>query len=120
MKHVKQANFADFYEVCLKELMSRPNWNDSFVPMLERYVTMTSKLQELNAAIVDAEVVTDHTNNQGATNKATSPLWRMFLMLNGEANKLAKQLELSPDNCPVPAGKVAKKGFELGEMKKSA
>jgi hypothetical protein len=109
--------FEAFYEKCLADLKARPNWSEAFVPQLERYVTVTAKLSELNAELVDAEVTVEHTNKAGHTNKATSPAWRMFLALNDEANKLAAHLKLSPATAPVVEGK-AKKGFNLdGKMK---
>jgi hypothetical protein len=116
MKQRLDTEFDEFYNTCLKELKARPNFTDAFLPILERYVTITVALQKLNSDIVDEEFTVDHTNKAKATNKATSPAWRMFLMLNREANALAKQLELSPDNAPA-SGLKKKKGFDLGEMK---
>jgi hypothetical protein len=43
----------------------------------------------------------------------------MFLALNAEANKLAKQLGLSPDSAPKKETKE-KKGFDLGGKMKIA
>jgi hypothetical protein len=113
----KDADFDDFYASCLAELKARPNWTEAFIPLLERYATLTSKLNDLNSKIIDEEIIVNHTNKNDHTNQASSPSWRMFLALNSEANKLAKQLGLSPDSAPVKQAKE-KKGFNLGgEMK---
>ena len=110
------AEFDDFYNKCLIELKSRPNWTEAFIPQLERFVTITAKLAKLNLQLIDEEVTIDHTNKAGHTNPVTSPTWRMFLALNDEANKLAAHLKLSPATAPV-SEKKGKKGFELGKMK---
>ncbi len=113
------AEFDDFYQKCLKELMARSNWSESFIPMLERYVTLTSTLQTLNEEIVNEKLTTEHTNRAEKTNKVTNPAWRMFLNLNREANELAKHLELSPATAPVQETKKAK-GFNLETPMKKA
>jgi hypothetical protein len=111
------ADFEVFYDDCLKELKGRANYSDAFIPMLEMYVTITAKLATLNSEIVDEEIVVDHTNKAKQTNSVSSPKWRMFLLLNKEANALAKDLGLSPTTAPAAAVKK-KKGFDLGsEMK---
>jgi hypothetical protein len=94
------SDFDDFYSQCLKELKARDNYTDAFIPLLERYCTLTAKLNKLNSEIVDTEIVTNHTNKIGATNEASSPSWRMFLALNQEANRLARQLKLCPESAP--------------------
>lgn len=109
----KKADFNEFYEKCLAELMSRPNFSDSFLPILDRYVTITHKLNELNTQIVDQEITVEHTNKNSHTNKATSPSWRMFLLLNREATLLANELKLTPKSAPVKEAKDKKKGFDL-------
>lgn len=114
------ADFDDFYAKCLDELKARPNWTEAFIPQLDRFVTITSKLAKLNAAIVDEEVTIDHTNKAGHTNQASSPAWRMFLMLNREANALARELKLSPDSAPTSQKAGGKKGFETGSKMKVA
>lgn len=114
------AEFDDFYKECLAELKGRPNYSDAFIPMLERFVTITAKLSQLNSTIVDEEITVDHTNKAKETNKATSPAWRMFLMLNREAVALAAEMKLTPKSSPVPEGKKGKKGFELGSKMKVA
>jgi hypothetical protein len=113
------AEFDDFYNQCLAELRGRSNYSEAFIPILERYVTITAKLSKLNSEIVDEEVTVQHTNKADHTNQATSPKWRMFLALNREACMLADKLKLSPATAPSEAGKnKPKKGFNLGgEMK---
>lgn len=110
--------FNAFYDQCLTELKARSNWSESFVPMLERYVTITAKLSKLNEDLVDEEITVKHTNRAEKTNEVTSPKWRMFLALNREATALADKLELSPSSAPVKtAGKEVKGGFETGPMR---
>src|SRR5690349_15590707 len=111
------AEFEVFYNKCLADLKSRPNYSDSFLPILERYVTITAKLSKLNSEIVDEEITVQHTNKAGKTNEASSPAWRMFLALNREAVMLADKLKLSPATAPVSEKDGKKKGFELGKMK---
>lgn len=113
------AAFDDFYNTCLADLKARANYTDAFLPMLERYVTLTAKLSKLNSEIVDEELTVDHTNKAGKTNQVSSPSWRMFLSLNREASTLAKELGLSPISAPKnDGGKKEKKGFDLtGKMK---
>ena len=106
------ADFDDFYNKCLDELRERDNYTDAFLPLLERYCTLTIKLNKLNAEIVDQEVVVDHTNKIGATNEASSPSWRMFLALNQEANRLARQLKLCPESAPKRKQEDKPKGVE--------
>jgi len=114
-KQRTDANFDDFYRTCLQELQSRNDYTEAYLPMLERYVTITNKLATLNSEIVDEEVIVQHTNKADHTNQASSPKWRMFLALNSEANKLAKDLKLSPISAPrISERKKDKKGFELG------
>jgi hypothetical protein len=114
------AEFEDFYNTCLADLKSRANYTEGFIPMLERYVTITAKLSALNSQIMDEEVVVDHTNKANHTNQATSPKWRMFLALNKEANQLAKDLELTPSTAPVSSKGKEKKGFDLSSKMKIA
>lgn len=110
--------FEGFYNKCLAELKSRANWSEAFIPMLERYVTLTAKLAQLNVGIVGDEVEVEHTNKADHTNKATSPKWRMFLLLNKEASQLAKDLQLTPGTAPTVQDKgKKKKGFDLTPMK---
>ncbi len=112
------AEFEDFYNDCLAELKSRTNYTEAFIPLLERYVTMTAKLSKLNGEIIDEEVTVQHTNKADHTNTATSPKWRMFLALNREAILLADKLKLSPATAPVESSKKKdKKGFDLTPMK---
>lgn len=112
------AEFEGFYDSCLAELKARGNYTDAFIPLLERYVTITAKLSQLNATIVDEEITVEHTNKAKETNQVTSPAWRMFLALNREAVMLADKLKLSPATAPVAESKGKKKGFNLtGEMK---
>lgn len=121
MKPQNKSNLDDFYILCLKELMSRPDWSEAYIPLLERYVTITNKLTKLNTDIIDKDVIVEHTNKAGHTNDATAPDWRMFIMLNREANALAKELKLSPISAPVGMGKTdKKKGFDLGKTMKVA
>jgi hypothetical protein len=112
------AEFDDFYKSCLSELKARPNYTDAFIPQLERFVTITSKLAKLNSEIVDEEITIDHTNKAKQKNEVSSPKWRMFLMLDAQASKLAKDLGLTPASAPVIEKKDKKKGFDLsGGMK---
>lgn len=114
-KQRSDAQFDDFYQTCLRELKDRNDYTDAYLPMLERYVTITNKLGALNSEIVDEEVIVNHTNKSDHTNQASSPKWRMFLALNSEANKLAKDLKLSPISAPRSSErKKEKKGFDLG------
>jgi hypothetical protein len=94
------ADFDDFYTKCLMELKARDNWTEAFIPLLDRYVTLTIKLAKLNSEIVDKEVIQDHTNKAKEKNEVSSAEWRMYLALNSEANKLAKQLKLCPETAP--------------------
>ena len=112
------AEFDDFYAKCLKELQSRDNWTEAFIPLLDRYVTLTIKLGELNSAIVDKEVVQDHTNKAKEKNTVSSAEWRMFLALNAEANKLARQLKLCPETAPKSV--VEKKATGASRFMKTA
>jgi hypothetical protein len=106
--------FGGFYDQCLAELRGRENFTEAWIPQLERFVTITAKLAELNGEIVDTEVEVEHTNKAGKTNKATSPAWRMFLALNHEANTLADKLKLSPASAPATSSKPKqKKSFDL-------
>ena len=113
------ADFDEFYAKCLTELTGRDNYTDAFLPLLDRYCTLTVKLNKLNAEIVDEEIVMSHTNKAGATNEASSAKWRMFLALNTEANRLARQLKLCPDSAPVSVQKDKPKGADRF-MKKTA
>lgn len=96
-------------------MKARANYTDAFIPMLDRYVTVTATLAKITADIVDSEITVEHTNKAKAKNEATSPKWRMFIMLNKEANQLAKELELSPATAPVSETKGKQKGFNLKE-----
>ncbi len=112
------AEFEAFYDTCLAELKGRGNFTEAFVPILERYVTITAKLSKLNSEIIDEEVTVEHTNKADHKNQATSPKWRMFLALNKEALALADKLKLSPATAPAESGVKKKKGFDLsGKMK---
>jgi hypothetical protein len=112
------AEFDDFYSKCLTELKGRTNYTEAFIPILERYVTITAKLSKLNSEIVDEEITVQHTNKAGKTNEASSPAWRMFLALNREATQLAEKLELTPGTAPVKTDKDdKKKGFDLSPLK---
>jgi deoxyadenosine/deoxycytidine kinase len=106
------AEFDDFYLKCLKELKARENYTDAFLPMLDRFVMLTIKLSKLNSAIVDKEVIQDHTNKAEKTNKVSDAEWRMYLALNQEACKLARYLRLSPENAPIKVTKEKPKGAE--------
>jgi hypothetical protein len=112
------AEFEDFYEDCLKELKGRANWTEAFVPLLERYVTITAKLSKLNSDLVDEEVTVVHTNKAKEKNEVTSPTWRMFIALNAEANKMAQILGLSPDKAPVSVKIEKKTGTARFEVSK--
>ena len=107
--------FEGFYENCLAELKSRENFSESWIPQLDRYVTITAKLAKLNSELVDEEVAVKHTNKAGHENEASSPKWRMFIYLNKEANALAKDLGLTPATAPKAVAKKKEKGvFDLG------
>lgn len=105
--------FDRFYDKCLAELKARNNYTEAFIPILERYVTITATLSKLNGEIVDEELTTEHTNKAKETNQVSNPKWRMFLALNKEALQLAKELELSPSSAPVSVTQK-KKSFDLG------
>jgi hypothetical protein len=105
--------FEAFYNECLSDLKARDNFSESFIPMLERYVTLTALLSKLNAEIVDEQVVVEHTNKANNKNQASSPKLRMFLALDSQANALARELKLSPATAPVVTKKDKKKGFDL-------
>jgi hypothetical protein len=111
------AEFEDFYNTCLAELKARPNFTEAWIPQLDRFVTITAKLAQLNAEIIDTEVEVEHTNKAGKTNKVTSPAWRMFIVLDSQANALADKLKLSPHTAPTCLVKKEKKGFDLTPMK---
>lgn len=113
------AEFDDFYNKCLEELQGRDNYSDTVIPQLERFVLVTMKCQKLGTEIADEDVTVEHTNKVNAKNKVTSPVWRMFLELNREANALAKELKLSPVNAPTTT-KKKKGGFDLGNKMKIA
>lgn len=118
---VFEGEYLTFYEQCLGELQARKDWTEAYVPMLERYVLISIKAQQLGVEIVDSEVSVEHTNKAKQTNKVTSPDWRMFLALNKEAALLARELKLSPANAPSAGSKKQeKKGFDLGNKMKVA
>lgn len=107
--------FEGFYETCLAELKSRENFSESWLPQLERYVTITATLAKLNSELADEAMTIKHTNKAEKTNEVSSPKWRMFIYLNKEANQLAKDLGLTPATAPKTASKKKEnKGFELG------
>lgn len=101
-----------FYDSCLADLKSQGNYSDSFLPMLQRYVTLTAMLRKLNVGIVEEEMVIDYVNKAGHKNEMTSPKWRMFLMLNKEATALARELRLSPISAPVQVKEEEDEGFD--------
>lgn len=103
----------EFYGKCLAELTVRANWTEAFLPLLDRYVIITAMLEKLSIGIINDEITIEQTNNRGVKNMVTSPKWRMFLELNGEANSLAKELMLSPINAPKKE-LLGKKGFDTG------
>jgi hypothetical protein len=112
------AEFDDFYNTCLTELKSQPNWSEAMLPQLERFVTITIKLKKLNTEIVDQELTVQHTNKADKTNTVSNPAWRMFLQLDEQANKLADKLKLSMTTAPIDSSKgKEKKGFDLTPMK---
>lgn len=106
--------FEGFYETCLTELKSRENFSESWLPQLERYVTITATLAKLNSELVNESMTVKHTNKAEKTNEVSSPKWRMFICLNKEANALAKELGLTPSTAPKSSKKEKVKGFELG------
>jgi hypothetical protein len=106
------AEFDGFYTKCLAELRGRANWTEAFIPMLDRYVMLTAKLNQLNEKLADQAVIHEHTNKADKTNTVSNPEWRMFLALNKEANQLAQVLQLTPATAPQSSAKE-KKGFNL-------
>ena len=112
-----EAENDDFFQRCLSELKARDNYTDAFLPLLQRYVTLTAMLTKLNIGIIEEEAIIEFTNKAGHTNQATSPKWRMFVLLNKEANQLARQLKLCPESAPRKDMPRAKKGFDLDSMK---
>ena len=115
-----KAEFGDFYDKCLSDLKARGNYSETFLPLLDRYVTLTAMLVKLNLAIVDDEIAIEHVNRAGHKNEVTSPKWRMFLHLNKEANMLARELGLSPSTAPVKDHKAAIGVFDLSDNLKIA
>lgn len=110
-----------FYDKCLEELKARDNYSDTFIPMMQRYVTLTAMLRKLNVGIVEEEMVIEFVNKNGHKNEMTSPKWRMFLLLNKEATALARELQLSPSTAPVSLANQPKVGiFDLTNNMKLA
>lgn len=103
-----------FYDKCLEELKSRDNYSETFLPILQRYVTLTAMLKKLNIGIIEEEMVIEFINKSGHKNEMTSPKWRMFLLLNKEANAVARELQLSPSTAPISMENKPKVGvFDL-------
>jgi hypothetical protein len=114
----KDDEYQEFYDACLKALKAHGNFNESYLPMLDRYVFITMKVAQLGAEIAEEEVVVEHTNKAEKTNTVTSPKWRMFMALDMQANLLAKNLRLSPATAPKSVKKMKAKGFDTeGKMK---
>jgi hypothetical protein len=115
---MKNEEYQEFYDACLKALKAQGNFNDSYLPMLDRYVFVTMKAAQLGAEIAEEEVVVEHTNKAEKTNTVTSPKWRMFIALDMQANLLAKNLRLSPATAPKSTRVKKVKGFDTeGKMK---
>jgi hypothetical protein len=116
-----EREYVAFYDECLSELKSRDDFSDAYIPMLRRFVFITIQANKLGADIAQEEVTVSHTNKVGATNQATSPKWRMYLLLGKESSALARELRLSPVNAPAGSRKREKKGFDTGmKVNKSA
>lgn len=114
-------DFERFYAECLAELQAREDWTRAYLPMLARYVFITMQANKLASEIADEEVTVKHTNKVNATNEATSPKWRMFLLLDKQSSALARELRLSPVNAPAGSRKKERKGFDTGmKVNKSA
>lgn len=112
--------YLEYYETCLKALKAQGNYNESYLPMLERYVFTTMKAAELAGQIADEETVVEHENNRGKTNTVTSPKWRMFIALDMQANLLAKNLRLSPATAPKSTKTKKEKAFDTDSKMKVA
>src|SRR6187402_1101611 len=84
-----------FYDSCFGILRDRHGDSDYWVPMLERFVMVSSKLRILSEQIMDEAVTTNHTNKAEKTNEVSSPKVRMFALFNEQAHKLAVDLGLN-------------------------
>ena len=118
-----EGKWATFYQRSRKTLEGRDGFDESCLPLLERYVFVTKKIAEVQEQMAAADATVKHTNNKEHTNEATNPLIRIFVILNKESLSLAKELELTPaamKGVKVEAKPDAKKGFETGPMRVSA
>lgn len=113
--------WAIFYQKCLKTLESRDGFNDSYLPLLERYVFVTQKMASVADSIATEEATISQTNTKDHTNEVSNPKMRIFVLLNKESLALAKELQLTPAAMKVkPKAKEEKKGFNLEAPMKKA
>jgi P27 family predicted phage terminase small subunit len=107
------------HDQCLEVMMSRPGFNELYLPFLERYVFASMQAARLADEIEKESLTVKHTNNKSKTNEATSPKVRVFALLNKEAIELARELGLSPASAFKMRFDKAKKqkGFDLTSMR---
>lgn len=112
--------WAIFYKKCLSVIETREGFNDSYLPLLERYVFVTQKMAKVADEMAEAETTIKQTNTKDHTNEVSNPMMRIFVLLNKESLALAKELQLTPASLKTkPKSKEeTKKGFKLdGKMK---
>ena len=109
-----EGKWATFYKKCLSILETRDGFNDSYLPLLERYVFVTQKMAKVSDEIYSEETTIKQTNTKDHTNEVSNPKMRIFVLLNKESLALAKELQLTPASLKnkVTATKE-KKGFNL-------
>lgn len=109
-----EGKWAHFYNRCKKTLESRDGYDESALPMLERYVFVTQKLAKVSDEIYSEETTIKQTNTKDHTNEVSNPKMRIFVLLNKESIALAKELQLTPASLKSkPTSKNKKKGFDL-------
>lgn len=111
-----------FYKKCLKTLESRIAFDESCLPLLERYVFVNRKMEDVQDKMAGQDATVEHTNNDGHKNMASNPLMRVFVILNKESLALAKELQLTPASMKTtaPIKRDKKKTFDLTVSKKMA
>ncbi len=109
-----EGKWALFYKNCLKTLESRDGFDESYLPLLERYTFCNKKIAEVSDDIAREEASIKQTNTKDHTNEVSNPKMRIFVLLNKESLALAKELQLTPASLKnkVTQSKE-KKGFNL-------
>ncbi len=117
-----EGKWATFYKKCLSVLETREGFNDSYVPLLERYVFVTQKMSVVADEMAIAETTIKQTNTQNHTNEVSNPMMRIFVLLNKESLALAKELQLTPASlkAKLQPAKEKPKGFVLDNKMKAA